>query len=231
MNYQQSYTTMERLGESEASMLTVLEESTTSMTSDDYGEFDFSLRSYLSSTPGVDKTFGFTHVEAIDLLNERVGGLRGLLGELEVNFDKSGKCWFGSTAGDDFTVDISIADDTKAVVVSTVVHRVRSAPATDSQTIGAFSNQAAGQSYSLMTKMMKHNALLKANPSDAGICGHIYRSKEGHFVFVCSMSLRVLFRDGKLKKGLHDFILTAMSIKWDFKKVSGKRLGMRRKGS
>ena len=210
---------MDRLGESEGSMLTILGESSSSMMSDDYGEFDISLRSYQSSTPGVDRTFGYTPIEAIRLLNERMRELGESLGEQKINFEQSGERWYVSPLGDDFTVDVCIADDAKAVVVSTIVHRWRSSPSTDSQDNGTCSNPGDGHSYSLMTKMMKHNALLKGKSSDA----RIYRAREGSFVFLSSMSLCVLFGDGKLQKALHDFILTAISIKWDFKKVSLKR--------
>jgi hypothetical protein len=193
---QQATNTTSMLGDSFSSITT---------TEDDYGECDISLRSYHSSNPGIDKTFGLPQQEASQLLQERLSVLALSSGDLHVA--SNGRCTF-VTGGGDHTVDVSIRDDTKAVVISTVVHKVKDVHKT---------HRHHGASYSLMTKMMKHNALLSQAATGRGkpdACRvGVY---DGNFFLSSNMSLSMLSSDWKVELALEDFLLKAAQIGTDF---------------
>ena len=203
---QQATNNTSMLGDSFSSMATTV---------DDYGECDICLRSYHSSNPGIDKTFGLSQQEANQLLQERLRVLALSSGDLYVA--SNGRCTF--VTGGDNTVDVSIRDDTKSVVISTVVHKVEDVHKT---------RRHCGASYSLMTKMMKHNALLSQAATGRGkpdTCRvGVY---DGIFFLFSNMSLSMLSSDWKVELAMDDFLLKTAQIGTDFGNT--QRFG--RKGS
>ena len=185
---QQATNTRSMIGQSYSSIMT---------TEDEYGECDASLRS-------IDKTFRLSRQEANQLLQERLRKFALSSGDLHVA--SNGRCTF--VAGGDRTVDVNIRDDTKAVVISTVVHKEKHAHKI---------HRNSGASYSLMTKMMKHNALLsqaatgrgKPDSSRVGVY-------DGSFFLFSNMSLSTLSSNWELELVLDDFILKADQIGKDF---------------
>ena len=192
----------------QASNTSMLEYSCSSITmADDYGECDVSLRSYHSSNPGIDKTFGLSQQEANELLQERLQAFALSSGDRH-----------DATNGK-YTFDVSIRDDTKAVVISTVVHKGKHA---------GKNHRHSGASYSLMTKMMKHNALLSQAATGRGkpdTCRvGVY---DGIFFLFSNMSLSMLSSDWKVELAMDDFLLKTAQIGTDFGNT--QRFG--RKGS
>ena len=189
----------------QASNTSMLEYSSSSITmADDYGECDVSLRSYHSSNPGIDKTFGLSQQEANELLQERLQAFALSSGDRH-----------DATNGK-YTFDVSIRDDTKAVVISTVVHKGKHA---------GKNHRHSGASYSLMTKMMKHNALLSqaATGSKTDPCRvDVY---DGTFILFSNMSLSVLSSNWELELVLDEFILKAAKIGTDFASTQQPRRG------
>ena len=192
---QQATNTTSMLGDSFSSIMT---------TEDDYGECDISLRSYHSSKPGIDKTFGLSQQEANQLLQERLR--KSALSSGDLHVASNGRCTF-VTAGD-HTVDVSIRDDTMAVVISTVVHKGKDVHKT---------HRPSGASYSLMTKMTKHNALLSQAATGRGKPDScrvgVYA---GSFFLFSNMSLSMLSSNWELELVLGDFIVKAAQIGKDF---------------
>jgi hypothetical protein len=184
-----------------------------SIRTDDYGECDVSLRSYHSSNPGIDETFGFSQQEANELLQERLRVCG--LSSRHLHVASNGKCTL-VVDGDQHTIDVSIRGDTKAVVISTVVHKGKH-------------QQRSGASYSLMTKMMKHNALLsqaatggKPDACRVDIC-------DGTFILFYTIGLPALSSNWKLELVLDDFTLKAVKISIDFADTQRfRRRGTRR---
>ena len=196
----------------EASNTSMLGDSSSSIVTDDYGECAVSLRSYRSSNPEIDQTFGLSQQGANELLQERLREFALSSGTLHVACN--GKCTF--VAGGDHTIDISIREDTKNVDISTVVHKGKHAQKT---------HRRSGASYSLMTKMTKHNALLsqaatgRSRP-DACRVGVF----DGSFILFSNMSISMLSSNWKLELVLDDFILKAAEIGTDF--ASSQRRGL-----
>jgi hypothetical protein len=194
--------------------------STVGTFTDDYGEPDVSLRSYRSETLSPPcSCSNMSQEEANDLLHERIADLE-YVSELNV-----GKCTF--MAGGDHKLEISIRGDGNAVVVSTVVQSLDHSDVLQGH---KKSNQCQGL-YSLMTLMMKHNAILKRaaahNENEGGHIG-LY---DGKFVFFANLPMTVLSSKRKLERVLDDLILKAVEISKDFAKVqeSAKAKRLRRK--
>ena len=167
-------------------------------TEDDYGECDVSLRSYHSSNSGIDETFGLSQQEASELLQERLHACE--LSSRNLHVASNGKCTFVA-GGDQHTIDVSIRDDTKAVVISTVIHK---------------GEHVLKTSYSLMTKMMKHNALLSqaGTGSKPDACRvDVYN---GTFILFSNTGLSALSSTSQLALVLGDFIFKAGQIRTDF---------------
>ena len=191
---QQATNNTSMLGDSFSSMATTV---------DDYGECDICLRSYHSSNPGIDKTFGLSQQEANQLLQERLR--KSALSSGDLHVASNGRCTF-VTAGD-HTVDVSIRDDTMAVVISTVVHK---------GTHVLKNHLRSGTSYSLMTKMMKHNALLsRAGTGSKPDASHV-NVYDGTFILFSSIGLSALSSTSQLQLVLDDFIFKAVQIRTDF---------------
>ena len=183
----------------------MLTDASSSIMTDDYGECDLSLRSYRSSNPGIDETFGLSQQGAKEMLRERLCACALSSGDLHVAND--GNCTFVA-GGDDHTIDISIRDDAKAMVISTVVQKGKHDYKIQRQ---------SGASYSRMTKMMKHNALLSQAATGRGkpdTCRvGVY---DGIFFLFSNMSLSMLSSDWKVELALEDFLLKAAQIGTDF---------------
>ena len=181
-----------------------------SVMTDDYDERDVSLRSYHISNPGIDETFGLSQKGAHELLRERLCAFAISSGDLQVASD--GKCTF--VAGGNHTIDLSIRDDTKAVVMSTVVHKGKYAHKT---------HRRSGALYSRMTKVMKHNALLSqaATGRDKPVAYRI-GVNDGTFILFSNTSISMLSSNWKLSLVLDDFVLKAVQI--------GRDLGITQRG-
>jgi hypothetical protein len=181
----------------------MLGESVSSIVIDGYGECDVSLRNYHSSDPSIDENFGLSRQEANKLLQERLGAFRLSSGDLHVT--SNGKCTFSAVG--DHSIDVSIRDDTKAVVISMAVHKEKPVHKK------IYHHNRA--SYSLMTKMMKHNTFLSqaaGGKTDAGRVG-VY---DGTFILFYNMGLSVLSSNSTLKLVLDDFMVEAVQISIDF---------------
>ena len=105
------------------------------------------------------------------------------------------------------SIDVSIRDDTKAVVISTVVHIKKH--------VLRKSNHHWGASYSLMTKMMKHNTFLNQVARDKTGAGRVV-VYDGTFILFFNMSLSVLSSNWKLKLVLDNFMLKAVQSSKNF---------------
>jgi hypothetical protein len=172
----------------------------------DNGEHDVSLRSYKSESHSPFSCSNMSQEEANDLLQERIADLD------YVSEFTGGKCTF--LAGGDHQIEVSIRGDGNAVVVSTVV---LSLDHSDFLQGHQKSNQCLG-SYSLMTLMMKHNAILKRaahNENEGGFIGFY----DGRFVLCVNLPMTVLSSQRKLKCVLYDLILKAVEISKDLPKV------------
>ena len=178
--------------------------SSKTFTEDDYGECDVSLRSYHSSNSGIDETFGLSQQEANGLLYDRLHACG--LSSRNLHIASNGKYTF--VAGrDQHTIDINIRGDTKAVVISTVVHK---------GTHVLKNHLRSGTSYSLMTKMMKHNALLsRAGTGSKPDASHV-NVYDGTFILFSSIGLSALSSTSQLQLVLDDFIFKAVQIRTDF---------------
>ena len=189
----------------ETNKMSMLTDASSSIMTDDYSECDLSLRSYRSSNPGIDETFGLSQQGAKEMLRERLCACALSSGDLHVAND--GNCTFVA-GGDDHTIDISIRDDAKAMVISTVVQKGKHDYKIQRQ---------SGASYSLMTKMMKHNALLsqaatgRGKPDACHVC--VY---SGTFILFSNIRISVLTSNLKLELVLDDFIMKAAQIRADF---------------
>ena len=176
-------------------------------TEDDYGECDVSLRSYHSSNSGIDETFGLSQQEASELLQERLHACE--LSSRNLHVASNGKCTFVA-GGDQHTIDVSIRGDTKAVDISTVVHK---------------GEHVFKTSYSLMTKMMKHNALLSQAGTESKPDACRVDVYNGTFILFSSIGLSTLSSTSQFELVLDDFISKAVQIRTDF--TTKKRLGRR----
>lgn len=174
--------------------------STLGTITDDYGEPDISLRSYRSDY----LSHKMSQEDANDLLQERVASLECHGCEV-----KNGKCTF--TVGGDHKMEISIRGDGNAVVVSTVVQSLDHSDVLHKKS----GNQG---SYSLMTLMMKHNAILKRAARNENEEGHI-GLYDGTFVLFANLPITVLSSKRKLEGVLDDLTLKAVEISKDFAKV------------
>ena len=175
-----------------------------SVKTDDYGECDVSLRSYRSSNPAIDETFGLSQQRANELLQDRLRAFAISSGDL--HFANDGKCTF--VAGGDHIIDVSIRDDTKNVDISTVVHKGKHAHK---------NHRHSRSSYYLMTKMMKHNALLsQATTGRGNPIAYRVGVYDGTFILFSSMSISMLSSNSQLELILDDFISRAAQIGTDF---------------
>ena len=176
-------------------------------TEDDYGECDVFLRSYHSSNSGIDETFGLSQQEASELLQERLHACE--LSSRNLHVASNGKCTFVA-GGDQHTIDVSIRGDTKAVDISTVVHK---------------GEHVFKTSYSFMTKMMKHNALLSQAGTESKPDAGRVDVYNGTFILFSSIGLSALSSTSQFELVLDDFISKAVQIRTDF--TTKKRLGRR----
>ena len=176
-------------------------------TEDDYGECDVFLRSYHSSNSGIDETFGLSQQEASELLQERLHACE--LSSRNLHVASNGKCTFVA-GGDQHTIDFSIRGDTKAVDISTVVHK---------------GEHVFKTSYSFMTKMMKHNALLSQAGTESKPDAGRVDVYNGTFILFSSIGLSALSSTSQFELVLDDFISKAVQIRTDF--TTTKRLGRR----
>lgn len=188
---------------------------------DDYGERDPSLHCYQtaanSSAPRSDETFGMTHSQAKELLQQRLNALHRCSFGGDVHIDSNGELTFTTTAGQRDNVKISIRPDTLAVVIATVVHKWNQAPAV----VMTNNDQRRLKTrcpYSLVTKMMKHKTLLKA-ASFAGeaLDGVRYVDiVDDNVVLVCNFSVTILSSDRTFMRSFASYIWKATEISKDF---------------
>jgi hypothetical protein len=190
------------------------------------GEFDV-RRSKTITSHVFDHKFGLSQQEAIEFLKERI--------------NRDGMCAYsidpGSTesccsivvpvlaaGGNKCNVDVNILDGNSSIMISTVVHKKwkdYSAHQKGNHTKGGYHcRRKRTNSYSLMTTMMKYNALFSSESAhDVGtdFIGRISRTNDGIFIFFYIVHFSVaIVGDGKLKSLLDNFILKAIEIKRDF---------------
>lgn len=188
-----------------------------SFSTDDYGEADVSLQSYRRTIHQEDAAASgslrrrISREDANKLLIQRLGQFIPSSGA-RLQVSKTGKCSFETASG---TIELCIREDhnTDAVTISTVVHK------TNHSNILASQMGRPQGAYSLMTKMMKHNALLSR--SNAGrICAH-----DGVFVFFTHMDVMDLCIEGRIEAALESVMLHAVEIRKEFTKTSDPTSG------
>ena len=185
---------------------------------DDYGECDLSLVSYKSN---VDSSLvALSLEEANELLYESLKeyppftknqtSIENMIG---VSCPPRESYTF--TAGHDLVVKVQIQVDVQRILFSTVVHKKLEYRQDQSQ--------PTRRNYTLMTKMMKYNALLGGTTA----AGRVVPTCEGSFVFFQDVDMYALHgttaRRCKLSAMLVDFLLTAMEIRRDFDRSKNAR--------
>lgn len=193
---------------------------------DDYGESDASLRSYHQSDSQQSFcccSFQNTVVSretANKLLQERLREFGPSKGDRLHVSPESGKSSFITARG--HKIELSIQSDMKYVSISTVIHTVKHGSLLSPSGGKGNRNQLRPNrgSYSLMTKMMKYNAILKRSPSSGS--GHILAC-DGIFVYFATLDVSGLTRKGALATVLEDMIIKAGEMSEDFAKTPRRR--------
>lgn len=176
---------------------------------DEYG--DVSSRECLPIIPGLSRK------DASKLLQQRLGQFGPSSGS-RLFVTPTGRCSFQIATG--HTIHVHIRDDCKAVVISTIVHRVGQQSTTN---LGNRTNRQSIQgSYSLMAKMMKHNSLLgRRRTSEA--TGRVVCTHDGTFTFFMGIDISALTGQ-TLELSLEHTILQAVQMSQDFARCEKSNL-------
>jgi hypothetical protein len=164
---------------------------------DDYGECDVSLQGY-----NCDNWCPIAFEHAQSLLLERLREVPQYFTEYSIRETRNGGTIDLGGNEKQRTVGLNIREDIRAVVMTTVVYEASSTP-----TKGEVLNF-----YSLMTKMMKHNALLQNEEPGYGQIGAYGRT----FVFFRSISISSLTVTDSFAPLLEDFVAVSDRIMKDF---------------
>jgi hypothetical protein len=179
---------------------------------DDYGECDLSLTSYNSDVHS--SLVALSLEEATELLYESLKEYPPFTTQIHFEHMIGGSCppreSYTFTAGNDLIVKVHIRMDVQRILFSTVVHMHERQQDQSPPT---------RRSYTLMTKMMKYNALLGRTMGR----GRVVPTCGGSFVFFQDVDMGNLYgtttsRRSKLSDStlIEDFLLTAMEIRRDF---------------
>lgn len=198
--------------------------STLATFTDDYGEEDFSLRSYRnesSSSASSSSQYCNNSVAQQDanelLLQSQVTEFHRSASKNQQCVSRGGRCTF--IAGGTHKIEVSLRGDSSAIVISTEVHNLHQGDVVKGQ---KKMNHCQSGSYSLMTLMMKHNAILeRAAPSEYER-EHI-GVHDGKFVLFAIVPIAVLSNKKLLERSLDNFILKAVEISKDFSKAEKSR--------
>jgi hypothetical protein len=195
----------------------------------DGGEFD--VRSSLTTTSqSFHQKFGISQQEAIELLKERINKDGLCAYSIKPGVTEESCCSIVvpvlTVGGNMCNVDVNLLlNDNNSVMVSTVVHKTwkeYSAQQQVNHTKRRCHHRRSGtNSYSVMTTMMKYNALFNSESTASGVrtdfIGRISRTNDGTFIFFYLMDFSVaIVSDGTFKSVLDNFILKAIEIKRDF---------------
>lgn len=195
-----------------------LGESISSIETDDYGECDLALQSYRKSTvevvAGVSSLIPSTGIS--ELLRERLIQLRTSSGErLHVALQR--QCVVVDSGTHKFEVCVYV--NKEALTFATIVYKMRKQAADKCDESGTWC-------YSLMTTMMKHNAILSG---DAAYNGHRLGVYNGTFSLFSNVNLIALSSNSKLKSELFHFAWKAGQISDDFAATKRLQISSRKK--
>ena len=188
-----------------------LGESMSSIETDDYGEYDLALQSYRNSTAEcvVGSSSLLPSIGARELLRERLIQLCASSSE-GLQLALQNQCVVVDTGSHKFEVSVNV--NKKALTFATIVYKLRQ-QATNKR------NETGTWCYSLMTTMMKHNAIMSGNTAFKGHRVGVY---DGTFSLFTNISLIALSSNAMLKDELFNFALKAGQISDDF--ATTKRL-------
>jgi hypothetical protein len=181
---------------------------TTAIGLDDYGECDLSLVSYKSDFHA--SLIALSLEEAHKLLYESLKGYPPFTTQIHtIKHMIGGSCTphesYTLTAGSDLILKVQIRMDAQRILFSTVVHK--------HERRQDQSPRHKRMSYTLLTKMMKYNALL------GGTTGaeRVVPTCEGSFVFFQDVDMGTLNVTTTRRSWLiEDFLLEAIEIRRDF---------------
>ena len=176
---------------------------------DDYGECDVSLASYKSDSASLHRALSLE--EANELLCESLKKYPLFTKSQTTEGMMAGSCpplkSYNFTAGHDLRIKVEIQIDVQKILFSTVVHKLKQPHA---------SSPPQSRGYSLLTKMMKYNAIL--GQINGG--GRVVNTSEGSFLFFRDVDIGAFCAGtrgcGKLSEVFEDFLLKAMEIRLDF---------------
>lgn len=177
---------------------------------DGYGESDSSLVCYKSDA--VSSHSALSLEEANELLNESLTRYPPFSRYLNIEQVISDSCLrrksYSFTAAQDLRINVQIRVDVQQILFLTAVHHVEHGQQ------DSFSPRTGR--YSLLTKMMKYNAILCQTSG----CGRVVLSScKRSFVFFQDLDMCALYgitRHEKLSNMLEDFLWKAMEMRRDF---------------
>lgn len=195
-------------------------------TSDIDGKFDVKRLKTIGSH-GCDKKFEISDREAIDFLKERIN--RDGLCAYSIDPRATESCCsivvpVLAAGGNKCNVNVNLLHNNRSIMISTIVHKkwkdYSALQQVNHTKRGYHGRRRQTNSYSLMTTMMKYNAMFSSeSESDvvSDIVRRISRTNDGIFIFFYIIEFSVaIVGDGKLKSILDNFILKAIDIKRDF---------------
>jgi hypothetical protein len=198
---------------------------TAKMGLDDYGECDLSLASYKRDPISSQTALSLeeAHKRLYERLKEYPPFTKGQTIEHTMTADSYSPAPHNSytfTAGPDVRISVQIRSDVQRVFFSTVVHKE------ECRQRDQFPPKR--RSYSLLTKMMKYNAIL---PQTIG-GGRVITSGEGSFIFFQDMNMMdalcCTIRCRELADSVADFVLKATEIRRDFDRTTTSKKAQKR---
>jgi hypothetical protein len=213
---------------------TMREHFSTRNTCDDYGEEDFYLKSYRrteeesstsGSTSGAGSAAGapsscqFAHHEANTKLENRLAEFESEDMQRLPLLRSGDRTLFVTSSN--LSIELKIGKDSKnmdVVVISAVVHDTSNGKVLN---VNDKKVQLLQGSYSLMTKMMKHNTALQraSNWGDAEEASHL-GAYGGKIVFAANVSTSALSNKRKFGLVLDEFVSKASDFSNDFAQTS-----------